>query len=134
MGRAFASKPGLELGLPDSVNQWSDSNFLYALLHFGVDVVGNLLIGEKVRNQFIETQELQSIEAHKKAETYSELAIQAVNGHFAGSFAGGEQPKFTAFVQTDEGPGHVIVKFSENTEGLVSQRWREILYLLSIWH
>jgi len=127
MGRAFASKHGLELGLPDSVNQWSDTNSLHGLLHFGVDVVGNLLLGDKVRNQFIEMKEPQSIEAHKKAETYSELAIQAANGQSAGSSAGGEQPKFTAYVQTDGGPGHVIVKFSEKTEGPVSQRWRDLL-------
>ena len=127
MGRAFASKHGLELGLPDSVNQWSDSNSLHALLHFGVDVVGNLLLGDKVRNQFIEMKEPQSIEAHKKAETYSEFAIQAANGQSAGSSAGGEQPKFTAFVQTDAGHGHAIVKFSEKTESPVSQRWRDLL-------
>lgn len=127
MGRAFASKHGLELGLPDSVNQWSDANSLHALLHFGVDVVGNLLLGDKVRNQFIEMKEPQSIEAHKKTESYCELAIQAANGQSAGSSAGGEQPKFTAYVQTDEGPGHVIVKFSEKPEGPVSQRWRDLL-------
>ena len=129
MGRAFASKHVLELGLPDSVNQWSDSNSLHALLQFGVDVVGNLLLGSKVRNQFIEMKEPQSIEAHKKAEIYSEFAIQVANGQ-SGPSAGGEQPKFTAFVQTDVGLGHVIVKFNEKTESQfsqVSQRWRDLL-------
>jgi hypothetical protein len=129
MGRAFASKHGLELGLPDSVNQWSDTNSLHALLRYGVDVVGNLLLGSKVRNQFIEMKEPQSIEVHNKAEAYSEFAIQAANGQ-SGPSTGGEQPKFTAFVQTDVGLGHVIVKFNEKTESQfsqVSQRWRDLL-------
>ncbi len=60
-------------------------------------------------------------------QSYGELAKAAAQGEIPGSSAGGEQPKFTAFAMTPDGPRHVIVKFSEPDQGLVQEFWRDLL-------
>ena len=55
------------------------------------------------------------------------MAVGASQGESPGSSAGGEQPKFTAYADTNDGPRHVMVKFSEKRDSPVSQRWRDVL-------
>ncbi len=62
-----------------------------------------------------------------KIASYALLAKAAAQGEIPGSSAGGEQPKFTAYAMTPEGARHVIVKFSEPDQGLVQERWRDLL-------
>ena len=99
---------------------------LRALLADGVDMSGNLLIGEACRARFLYMQAPEQVE--DKARRYPELVAQAATGELAGSSAGGEQPKFTAYTAD----GHVIVKFSEAEAGSVSERWRDLL-LAEYW-
>jgi hypothetical protein len=95
----------------------------------GHDVVGNLLLGDIARDRFLATPVPDPIVEEQKAEEYSRLALEAARGETAGSSAGGEQPKFTAYAVTPDGPRHVIVKFSELEEGPVSERWRDLLLI-----
>ncbi len=127
LGRAYAARHGAELGLPERLGDWSDSHALRALLVHGHDVVGNLLLGDMARDRFLAAAVPAPISAEQKAEAYARLAQDAACGGSAGSSAGGEQPKFTAYAVTPEGPRQVIVKFSELEEGPVSQRWRDLL-------
>lgn len=53
LGRAYASRYAASLGLPPSLNTWSDSHSLRALLVHGHDMVGNLLLGPIAREKFI---------------------------------------------------------------------------------
>lgn len=69
----------------------------------------------------------QPITVAQKAEEYARLALEAAREEPPGSSAGGEQPKFTTFAMTPNGPRHVIVKFSELEQGPVSERWRDLL-------
>ena len=62
-----------------------------------------------------------------KAAAYASMAVGASQGESPGSSAGGEQPKFTAYADTGDGPKHVMVKFSEQLDSPVSQRWRDLL-------
>ena len=127
LGRSYAMRHGAELGLPERLTDWTDTHALRALLVHGHDVVGNLLLGETARERFLSTPSPSPITQIEKTSGYARLALEAVSGGIPGSSAGGEQPKFTAFVMTSEGPRHVIVKFSELENGSVSERWRDLL-------
>lgn len=127
LGRAYAARYGAELGLPERLTDWADTHALRALLAHGHDVVGNLLLGDIARDRFLAASVPDPIEEKQKAEAYTRLAIEAARGEKPGSSAGGEQPKFTTFAITPDGPRHVIVKFSEMEENPVSERWRDLL-------
>lgn len=127
LGRAYATKYATELGLPSDIKKWSDSDCLRALLAHGYDAVGNLLLGDIARDRFINALEISAIPEESKQEKYVELAKLAASGGNPGSSAGGEQPKFTAYVSTPEGDKHVIVKFTDFENNSVSERWRDLL-------
>jgi hypothetical protein len=127
LGRAYAARYGAELGLPERLTDWADTHALRALLAHGHDVVGNLLLGDIARDRFLAASVPDPIEEKQKAKAYTRLAIEAARGEKPGSSAGGEQPKFTTFAITPDGPRHVIVKFSEMEESPVSERWRDLL-------
>lgn len=127
LGRAYAARHGAELGLPERLKDWADTHALRALLVHGHDVVGNLLLGDIARDRFLAASVPDPIEERQKAVEYTRLAIEAARGEKPGSSAGGEQPKFTTFAITSDGPRHVIVKFSEMEESPVSERWRDLL-------
>jgi hypothetical protein len=127
LGRAYATRYGAELGLPSTLKEWTDSHALRALLVHGHDLVGNLLLGPIARDKFIAAPEHVCLTLAEKAAIYANLAMGASQGEAPGSSAGGEQPKFTAYADTGNGPKHVIVKFSEKLDSPVSQRWRDLL-------
>jgi hypothetical protein len=127
LGRAYVARHAAELGLPDQLKEWTDTHALQALLVHGHDIIGNILLGEKARNRFLDAPVPEPISFNQKAKEYARLALEAARGDNPGSSAGGEQPKFTAYVMTQDGGRHVIVKFSELEEGPVSERWRDLL-------
>jgi HipA-like C-terminal domain len=129
LGRAYAARHGVALGLPARLTEWSDTHAMRALLANGEDTVGNLLLGEIARDRFLAATEPESIAERSKPDRYAALAQDASRGQHPGSSAGGEQPKFTAFVTTLSGPRHVLVKFSELDGGPVSERWRDLLLI-----
>lgn len=127
LGRAYATRYGAALGLPERLSDWTDTHALRAMLVHGFDVVGNLLLGEIARDHFLAAHIPAPITEGQKGQEYARLALEASHGEIPGSSAGGEQPKFTAYAMTAEGPRHVIVKFSEMLESPVSERWRDLL-------
>jgi hypothetical protein len=127
LGRAYATRYAASLGLPPSLSTWSDSHGLRALLVHGHDMVGNLLLGPIAREKFIAMPEPVALSMADKPAFYASLAVAAAQGDSPGSSAGGEQPKFTTYAQTDAGSAHVLVKFSELPNSPVSQRWRDLL-------
>jgi hypothetical protein len=127
LGRAYALRHGADLGLPGNLADWSDTHALRALMLRGHDAVGNLLLGDLARERFINAQAPMPISAAAKAIEYLRLAREAVRGESPGSSAGGEQPKFAAFVETVQGPAHLLVKFSLPDDNPVTRRWRDLL-------
>ncbi|MCB1950289.1 type II toxin-antitoxin system HipA family toxin YjjJ [Nitrosomonas sp.] len=125
LGRTYAARHGAGLGLPAQLKDWTDTHALRALLVHGHDLVGNLLLGEIAKNHFVNTPVPDPIMEKQKPKKYAQLA--ACCGEIPGSSAGGEQPKFTTYAMTPDGPRYVIVKFSELTGESVSERWRDIL-------
>ena len=128
MGRAFCQRYAQELKLPSDLNSWSDNHALIALAKRGEDMTGNLIVGKESIDRYFELagQDIVAIKSDQKAAAYPRLAEQALEGGVIGSSAGGEQPKFTALLQTPSGPSRVIVKFAkaETDEG---KRWCDLL-------
>ena len=120
LGRAYASVCSAELGLPSNPEHWTDAEIIRALLAHGHDTVGNLLIGEKARKQFLDMPVPVPTD---RASHWPALALAASAGEVPGSSAGGEQPKFCTY--TDR--GHVLVKFTAPDDNPISERWRDLL-------
>lgn len=127
LGQAYAARHGFELDLPARLTEWTDAHTLRALLEHGHDVTGNLLLGDRVRDRFLAVPATDPIAEQQKAGEYVHMALAAARGGIPGSSAAGEQPKFTAYAITPDGPRHVIVKFSESEESAISERWRDLL-------
>lgn len=127
MGRAYAGLHAVHLGLPSSLQDWSDSHAVRALLAHGHDVTGNLLLGDLARERFLETAAYVPVASEDRPKTYAQLSQTSLGEEQTWSSAGGEQPKFTAYVETRVGRRHVIVKFSVLDDNPVSQRWRDLL-------
>ncbi|MCB5197578.1 type II toxin-antitoxin system HipA family toxin YjjJ [Deefgea salmonis] len=127
LGRAYAAQYGNRLQLPERLSDWTDTHALQALLAYGHDTAGNLLIGETARHHCLNSPIPQPIAIEKKGEEYARLAVAVLEGGGAGSSAGGEQPKFTTYAMTPTGTHHAIIKFSEREVGPVSERWRDLL-------
>ncbi len=127
LGRNYAARQAALLGLPSQLNEWNDSHALRALLVDGFDAVGNLLLGDRAREAFLSAPAGNPIAPNDKADAYIQLAEHAARGEVPGSSAGGEQPKFVSYVQTPDGPQHVIVKFTLPESNPVTERWRDLL-------
>jgi len=120
MGRTFAiAHP--ELQLPTDVRHWSDDDALKALVLFGDDLPGNLIVGEPSFQRYHSL-----VRRASRVESYTDypgLAEQAMQGTLPGSSAGGEQPKFCTITHGR----HVLVKFSPAGDSPVNQRVRDLL-------
>lgn len=127
LGRAFAGRHGAMLGLPEQLRDWTDTHALRALLAYGHDAIGNLLLGDFARQRFLDAPDIQPIPLQARGEAFVRMADIASRGEAPGSSAAGEQPKFAAYVETIEGPQHVLVKFTNADENPVSERWRDLL-------
>lgn len=130
LGRAYVARNAAPLGLPTRLTDWNDTHALRALLAHGQDAVGNLLLGDMARDRFLHAPAPHPIGAATEiaaGTAYAHLAREAASGELPGSSAGGEQPKFTAYVQTPGGPRHVLVKFTQMEDNPVTERWRDLL-------
>ncbi len=124
LGRHFALRFP-ELQLPDRLDGWSDHHILLALTRRGEDLTGNLIVGDE---SFARWQAM-PVTGHTR-DDYPGLAEVSMTGNPPGSSAGGERPKFGAFVDDR----HVLVKFAawgQDTDR-VARRWCDLLVLE--WH
>jgi HipA-like C-terminal domain len=127
LGRAYAARHAQALGLPAALSEWSDAHALRALLVHGHDAVGNLLLGDLARERFLSAPAPVPIAQAGQGLALARMAREAAAGDAPGSSAGGEQPKFTAFIHTPDGPCHVLVKFTLPDANPVTERWRDLL-------
>lgn len=120
MGRTFANAHP-ELQLAADPRRWSDDDALKAMVMFGDDLPGNLIVGEHAFERYHGlVQRASRVATH---HDYPALAEAAMQGSLPGSSAGGEQPKFC----TIRGGRHVLVKFSPAGASPVDQRFRDLL-------
>jgi len=118
LGRSYTQRH-TDLGLPDDVSNWSDHHVLIALSRRGEDLPGNLIIGHESFDRF------QNLRHRTHTVTdFPALSTAALAGQHVGSSAGGEQPKFTALVDSR----HRLVKFAtDQTDN--ARRWQDLLAL-----
>lgn len=109
------------LDLPHDVRLWSGDQVLRWLIDCGVEVVGNLVVGEEAARRVWEDPLPQPVEG--TAREYTRFAERAMAQGFPGSSAGGEQPKFLAL----RGGHHVLVKFSPPLSDRVGRRVGDLL-------
>jgi HipA-like C-terminal domain len=118
-----------ELGLPPRITDWKDGHALTYLTRRGEDPVGQLFIGDESLQRYLnqlQTRQTQ-VDREDRANQYSALADLAIAGTPPGSAAGGQHPKFTTAVRTNDEWRQVLVKFSPSRTDRVSQRWSDLL-------
>jgi hypothetical protein len=118
MGRAFPRQHA-HLTLPPRIADWSNDHVLIALARRGDDLTGNLILGDESVERWFSTPPIAVAR-----DEYPRLAEAATAGEPPGSSAGGERPKFGAYVEGR----HVIVKFAARGDQ-AAQRWQDLLNL-----
>ncbi|MGH8136797.1 MAG: type II toxin-antitoxin system HipA family toxin YjjJ [Steroidobacteraceae bacterium] len=129
LGRQFARAHAQVLQLGDDPSQWSDDDALYAISLLGADQSGNFVVGEGALRLWLDqTQQPPAcLEDAQVLEAYIERAQRAMQDGDVGSSVAGEFPKFTALRTLNDGPTHVLVKFSGSDNSAGTQRWSDLL-------
>jgi hypothetical protein len=128
LGRHFARRMACDLGVSSDIDVWDDDAVLTALLRHGDKASGDFVLGQGSLGCLSQPVS-DIIPAASRGQRYTDLAVTALSGEAAGSWAGGEQPKFTAVVAEASGNiRHVIVKFSDPLdEDPAARRWADLL-------
>ncbi|WP_091800411.1 type II toxin-antitoxin system HipA family toxin YjjJ [Lysobacter sp. yr284] len=133
LGRAFVRRHATDLNAPADLNRWQAEDVVTALLRQGADLPGDLVLGDLALEAALLDALFDSpdklIPADLREFDYPALAEQAEAGDAVGSSAGGEQPKFTAVLETTSRERQcVIVKFARhNPENAAARRWVNLL-------
>ena len=130
LGRHFAQAVQTELQLPANPEHWRDDDIVLGLSQRGLDVSGNLILGEAACERWLAAslQPGSVLSGEDVSETYPRLAETAAHAGTGGSSTAGEFPKFTALreragMQTP----HVLVKFSGSDKSATVRRWSDLL-------
>jgi hypothetical protein len=130
LGRCFIRNYAARLGTPLDPHRWSDDDVAVALIRFGDDLSGDLVLGRDALAavQMRRVRGVEAIPAQERMTAYPVRADAALSGEWPGSSAAGEQPKFTACVSDQGGDvRHVIVKFSGKEGRAEDRRWADLL-------
>jgi hypothetical protein len=129
LGRNFARNYAELLQVGPDPQKWQEDDTLHVLSTLGADTAGNYILGEAAYRRHLETMQRGHalMAAEELQQDYMRQAAIAMEAGVAGSSAGGEFPKFTAFREHDGARAHVIVKFSGNDSTPGTQRWSDLL-------
>lgn len=128
LGRAWGRDISESLDLPEDIKLWTESQTLKALSRQGNETVGNLIVGQLAYQKWVLKPAEVAIELSYKITAYEQLADKSLAGQEVGSSAGGEQPKFSGYVEHQERlASHVLVKFSPKNVNENTQRWGDLL-------
>ena len=129
LGRAFARSVAALIGANDDPTLWTADDRLIALLYYGHDGPGDLVLGDRALDRALSERQAPVAVLHtdRRQGAYPQYALDALRGEPAGSSAGGKQPKFTAILETENGHDAVIVKFSDAGSHPAALRWRDLL-------
>lgn len=108
---------------------WNDDDQLFAAGRWGDDRAGNLLIGEDSLARYLAgtADEKPYIEIDSELRNYRRLAQSTLDGNLHGSHLAGEQPKFTACVNDQGTPCHMLIKFSPAIASQEARRYADLL-------
>ena len=133
LGRTLARQIAPALLCDADPRNWSADLALHALLAFGSDLSGNLVIGEAA----LEAAQNAKRVVHS-INALPELAERALTGEWMGSSTAGEQPKFSCWLLALEAKTALqaaracLVKFSPPMDSRAGQRWADLLAAESI--
>lgn len=127
LGRAWGRSIAGQYDLPEDIRLWQEDDVLFALSLFAGEHAGGWLVGDASYQRWVYGQPPGRINEKDKISRYTVLAQHALAGEVIGSSAGGEQPKFTCFAQTETGNMPVLVKFTAPQVTPASQRWGDLL-------
>jgi len=122
LGRAILRRQAASLSLPSDPRVLTSEHTMLlwlAMPALAADLPGQLVVGEGARSAL-------TVPERVTRADYPRIARAAMDGDVAGSSAGGEQAKFTAFVDDGVGARHVIVKFAERSSEN-GARWADLL-------
>jgi hypothetical protein len=127
--RSFAYRHSQDLGLPRRPADWSPEEMLYATSRRGEDRSGNLLLGEESLARYFELARDQPppLDLAARSWRYPQLAQKTLAGELPAAQLGGEQPKFTVYVNDQGNPCHMIVKFSPAVDSKEARRYADLL-------
>jgi HipA-like C-terminal domain len=123
LGRALARKVAPIFMCDADPRTWSADLCLHALLAFGSDLSGDLVLGaaalEAAQNFVPQVQ---------TSDAFPALAERALSGELIGSSAAGEQPKFSCWLRNAAGEiGAYQIKFSPPMTTDAGRRWGDLL-------
>ena len=121
MGQTFVQNHP-ELSLPADLRHWNDDHALKAMVLAGDDLPGNLIVGEQALARYLSGVRQTAVVQQPEVD-YPRLAMLAMQGAQPGSWAGGEQPKFSALVNGQA----MLVKFSPSGDAPGDERSRDLL-------
>lgn len=130
LGRQFARYHARVFAVSGNPDAWTDEDMLYVLAHAGIDLPGNLIIGNHALMAWQEerVKPPQMMAEVDLPQHYEMLAEQGSRDGGARSSTAGEFPKFTTLREL---PGmaspHVLVKYSGSEAAAAVQRWSDLL-------
>lgn len=130
LGRIFARRVAPSIAANPDVTLWTGDDIAHALLRFGADMPGDLVLGDAALQAAMAAllEPVEGIAVADISSTFTQLADAVLRGEVVGSSAAGEQPKFTTHLRDAQGQAQaVIVKFSERTDAPGGARWGQLL-------
>ena len=129
LGRQFARAEHQRLGVSPTPGDWNDDDIVHVLRQSGVDVSGNLLLGEPAFRRWlaIKMSPPEPVPEKRLGDHYLECAQQALRDGVPGSSVAGEFPKFTALRLQCHATPHVLVKFAGAGGSAAERRWADLL-------
>ncbi len=130
LGRTYAHRMSAQLQLPEDLKTWTVEHGLVAILHGGSTQVGDLLVGDAaLRSALAAVRDpADLVTIGDRASRYAAMARDVMRGEPPGSSPAGEQPKFTATIDLDNGAREcAIIKFSDATANAGARRWAALL-------
>ncbi len=128
-GRSFASQQAQQLNLPRKLTDWSDDDTLCARSFHSENLPGNIIFGEESLTRYLAlSRELEKpLDMEMRLQKYPLLAQRTLVGENDSAALGGEQPKFSTYIDDHGTPCHMIVKFSPASESTESRRYADLL-------
>jgi hypothetical protein len=116
-----------DLHLPQDIHFWTAEHCLKYLSIRGWNTVGNLIIGEKAFQLYLENCQhpKYAVNRNNRKKQYPNYATEILAMGDPGSSAGGEHPKFTTILLPEH--QHVLVKFSPPTNTDIGMRISDLL-------
>lgn len=129
LGRLFARRVATELGASTDPLLWESDDVVLALLRYGSDGPGDLVLGEDALRSALQDllAPAEPIDLAARRTRFPRCAEEVLRGDPVGSSAAGEQPKFAVTLRNGDALTPVIVKFSEAARTPSARRWSDLL-------